>query len=165
MDATLLMVICYMVVLIPTTIWLMRKNLQVLREILNRDTELIDVMLSPLPRPAEGWEQVRLFELMLFAWDAPKEMAEESATYDLYDIVKARRNAQIAIKEYKNCENWWAAGTVMYADVISLSHGGQFSKRVAKRLAAAVRYASSAKAELLEESREDMLEALGDHII
>ncbi len=165
MSPTWVILLVYLGVFFPTLIWLLVKNHRTFRAFLDCDRELLELMADPLPRPDEGWDKARLFDLILFAWDAPKEMAEASATDELYDIVKARRNAQIAIQEYRDSDNWWAAGTVMHPDVIILSRGGRFSKRVADRLAAAVRYARSAKADILEESRLDMLEALGDHIV
>ena len=83
---------------------------------------------------------------------------------ELKDFI-ARRTAQIIMHEYQDSENWWAAGTAMHSNVVVLSRGGEFSQRVANRLAAAVRYGRSARADILEESRPDMLEALGDHIV
>lgn len=165
MSPTWLILLVYLGVFFPVHIWLLVKNHRVFRALLDCDKDLLELMADPLPRPDEGWDKTRLFDLILFAWDAPKEMAEETTTDDLYDIVKVRRNAQIAIREYEDSDNWWAAGTVLHSDVLALGRGGKFSKRVADRLAAAVRYAKSAKADILEESRPDMLEALGDHIV
>lgn len=165
MSPTWVVLLVYLGAFFPAHIWLLVKNHRTYRALLDCDKDLIELMADPLPRPDEGWERTRLFDLILFAWDAPKEMAEATTTDELYDIVRARRNAQIAIQEYQDSDNWWAAGTVLHADVLVLSRAGQFSKRVADRLAAAVRYARSAKADILEESRPDMLEALGDHII
>lgn len=164
-------VLCgYVAVLIIIQSFFMARLRRLIREF-SKPTEtttrqLCDLMDSPLPQPDDGWHKDRLHEMILFSWDAPKEMAEEATADQLYEVVLARSNAQIAIGEYYDCNNWWASGTALRSTVIRLSQdGGQFGQRVATRLAAAVQYAASARIDVLKDARSDMLEALGDHII